>query len=502
MDTGIGTSSTVPAASPPSIHVEYAAVTVGPDDSVLIAHDRRQLAEALIRGIPISRTLRSVGTPEDVTSVGRVEVGAMRQLRMAARTALSRRIGVYLASMGLPFLTAAFLGLIGVWLSLIPGIGGPIGNFVGTAGAAGGGLPLAFVIAAMPSVWLIRRVRRAALATPSPHLQRATIAPSELQVEDDLGAFAADARETMRGISGLLRGNPRPSGEQAHRLANGFGSLARIAARHGVPSVISFAADAGEQFRQASQPPSRLIPGLHLRRRPASVARILAPYSQQRSGQVGASASLSLSTSLGLLIAAVAFVLSGAFRITADEALLVRSNESTAFPSSGAVLSPGRGFDGPSEADPATLTVVQGPGIFWSWPRPLSDRKLIRLTDRFLNVSLPFPGDKPDTTLQITFRYDINDLKSFVATIESFEEIDLALARVVAVDLAQNFTAGYERKLATTETPTSTALISSQLRESVGNTLNRFVTFTETSTAFTSFGVTLRANPIHSFTGR
>ena len=502
MDTGIDTNRPVPAASPPSVHVEYAAITVGPNDSVLIAHDRRQLAEALVRGIPISRTLRIEGSPENVASVEAVEAGAMRQLRIAARTALTRRVSVYLASMGLPFLTAALLGLLGIWLQLIPSIGGPIGDFVGTAGAAGGGLPLAFVIAAMPSVWLIRRVHRAARKTPSLRLQQGPIAPSKLRVQGDLGAFAADARESMRGIAGILSGNPRLSGEQAHRLANRFNSLGRIAAQHGVPSVIAFAADAGEQFRQASQPPSQLIPGLRLRRRPASIAHILAPYSQQRSGRIGAAASLSLSTSLGLLIAALAFVLSGAFLITGDEALLLRSNESTAFPSSGTVLSLGRGFDGPSEADPATLTVVQGPGMFWAWPRPLSDRKLLRLSDQSLDVSVPFPGDQAGTTLQITFRYDISNLKSFVATIESVEEIDLALARVVAVDLAQDFAAVYEHGLATTEAPSSPASISSQLRKSVGDRLNRFVAFTETSAAFASFGVTLRANPAHSFTER
>ena len=487
-----------PVRHAPSIPVEYAPIPVGPNDSELVAHDRHRLSDALVRGIPIARTLRIDELPDDVATVARIEVGAIRRLRQAARAAQARRWRVYVSAAGLPFLTATLLGLLGVWLGTVPVIGEPVGRFVATAGGNVGGLPLAVIIAALPSVWWVRRVRRAARAAPKPNLRQESVATSELTVNDDLGPFLADARETMRDIGGILSGNPRPGGEQAHRLATRFSTLARIAARHDVASVVAFAADAGEQFRIASQPPARLIPGLRLRRRPASVVKILAPYMQRRPSRVQARASRLLGIASGLVVAAAAFFLAGVFGIRGDEALLLRTNEAVVFPSSGAVLALRHGFDGPAESGASTLTVVQGPGIFWSWPRPITERRLVPLTGRALDISVPFPGDPPGQRLIVEFRYEIDDLKSFVATMESLDEIDSALARVVSDELARGFSDRYETELATPNALPPQFIVAG-LQEGAGELLGNFVEFTEVSDAFAAFGVTLRPEPSHSF---
>ena len=488
-----------PVRHAPSIPVEYAPIPVGPNDSELVAHDRNRLTDAFVRGIPISRTLRIEKLPDDVATVARIEVGAIRRLRRAARAAQARRWRVYVSAAGLPFLTATLLGLLGVWLGTIPIIGEPLGAFVGTAGGNVGGLPLAVVIAALPSAWWIRRVRRAARTAPRLNLRPDSVATSELTVQDDLGPFVADARETMRDIGGILSGNPRPGGEQAHRLATRFAALARIAARHGVPSVVAFAADASEQFRVASQPPARLIPGLRLRRRPASVVKILAPYMQRQTSRVEARVSRLLGIASGLIVAAAAFFFAGVFGIRGDEALLLRSNEAIVFPSSDTVLALRHGFDGPAEPGAGTLTVVQGPGIFWSWPRPITERQFVPLTNRSLDVSVPFPGDPPGERLDIQFRYDIDDLKSFVATMESLEEIDLALERVIADELADGFAERYATELALPD-PLPALFIVTGLREGTGALLDNFIEFTEINDVFATFGVTLRPDPSHSFT--
>lgn len=488
-----------PVRHAPTMPIEYAPIPVGPNDSELVAHDRHRLSDALVRGIPIARTLRIDELPDDVATVARIEVGAIRRLRQAARAAQARRWRVYVSAAGLPFLTAALLGLLGVWLATIPIIGEPIGGFVGTAGGNVGGLPLAVIIAALPSVWWIRRVRRAALAAPQPNLRPESVATSELTVNDDLGPFLADARETMRDIGGILSGNPRPGGEQAHRLATRFSALARMAARHEVPSVVAFAADASEQFRIASQPPARLIPGLRLRRRPASVVKILAPYMQRRTSRVQARASRLLGIGSGLIVAAAAFFLAGVFGIRGDEALLLRSNEAVVFPSSSTVLALRHGFDGPAEASASTLTVVQGPGIFWSWPRPITERLLVPLTNRALEIAVPFPGDPPGQHLDVEFRYEIDDLKSFVARMESFEEIDSALARVVTSELARGFADRYETEVAAPNAVPEPFIVAG-LQEGAGELLDNFVEFTEVNSAFGTFGVTLRPEPSHSFT--
>ena len=488
-----------PVRHAPTIPVEYAPIPVGPNDSELVAHDRHRLSDALVRGIPIARTLRIDELPDDVATVARIEVGAIRRLRQAARAAQARRWRVYVSAVGLPFLTAALLGLLGVWLGTIPVIGEPIGGFVGSAGGNVGGLPLAAIIAALPSVWWIRRVRRAARAAPQPNLRPDSVATSELTVNDDLGPFLADSRETMRDIGGILSGNPRPGGEQAHRLATRFSALARIAARHDVPSVVAFAADASEQFRIASQPPARLIPGLRLRRRPASVVNILAPYMQRRTSRVQARASRLLGIGSGLVVAAAAFFLAGVFGIRGDEALLLRSNEAIVFPSSSTVLALRHGFDGPAESSASTLTVVQGPGIFWSWPRPIAERLLVPLTNRRLEIAVPFPGDPPGQHLSVEFRYEIDDLKSFVATMESFDEIDAALARVVTSELARGFAERYETELAAPNAVPGPFIVAG-LQEGAGELLDNFVEFTEVNSVFGTFGVTLRPEPTHSFT--
>lgn len=487
-----------PVRHAPSIPVEYAPIPVGPNDSELVAHDRHRLNDALVRGIPVARTLRIDELPDDVATVARIEVGAIRRLRQAARAAQARRWRVYVAAAGLPFLTATLLGLLGVWLGTVPVIGEPVGAFVATAGGNVGGLPLAAIIAALPSVWWIRRVRRAARAAPQPNLRQESVATSELTVQDDLGPFLADAREMMRDIGGILSGNPRPGGEQAHRLAVRFGALARIAARHDVPSVVAFAADAGEQFRIASQPPARLIPGLRLRRRPASVVKILAPYMQRRTPRLQARASRLLGVASGLVVAAAAFFAAGVFGIRGDEALLLRTNEAIVFPSSGTVLALPHGFDGPAESGTSTLTVVQGPGFFWSWPRPITERRLVPLTNRALEISVPFPGDPPGQHLNVEFRYEIDDLKSFVATMESLDEIDSALARVVSDELARGFADRYETELATPNALPAPFIVAG-LQEGAGELLSNFVEFTEVSDAFAAFGVTLRPEPSHSF---
>lgn len=488
-----------PVRHAPTMPIEYAPIPVGPNDSELVAHDRHRLSDALVRGIPIARTLRIDELPDDVATVARIEVGAIRRLRQAARAAQARRWRVYVSAAGLPFLTAALLGLLGVWLATIPIIGEPISGFVGTAGGNVGGLPLAAIIAALPSVWWIRRVRRAARAAPQPNLRPESVATSELTVNDDLGPFLADARETMRDIGGILSGNPRPGGEQAHRLATRFSALARMAARHEVPSVVAFAADASEQFRIASQPPARLIPGLRLRRRPASVVKILAPYMQRRTSRVQARGSRLLGIGSGLIVAAAAFFLAGVFGIRGDEALLLRSNEAVVFPSSSTVLALRHGFDGPTEASASTLTVVQGPGIFWSWPRPITERLLVPLTNRALEVAVPFPGDPPGQHLDVEFRYEIDDLKSFVARMESFEEIDSALARVVTSELARGFADRYATEVAAPNAVPEPFIVAG-LQEGAGELLDNFVEFTEVNSAFGTFGVTLRPEPSHSFT--
>ena len=328
--------------------MEYAAISIGSDGSQVLAHDRRRLESILISTTPATRTARATTSPGDLTAAVRtVETNAIQRLRTARRVARGQRVALYLAALGLPFLSAALLGLVGIWITAIPALGGALGTFVGSAGSSAGGIPLAVVISSLLSAWLVRRARRSTMTAAVPALAEDAWEQSEVRVTEDLGSFATEAEELLGDLTGILGGNPRATAERARRLVERFDELGRIAARHGVPSVAAFAGDVAARFREATRPARRLVPGLRGRQPSVAIADVLAPYQPTPQRRQGPPAPLALGIGGGVALAALAFFAAGVFRLGSDEALLLRPNEAVVFPSSGTVFNLGRGFDGP-----------------------------------------------------------------------------------------------------------------------------------------------------------
>ena len=307
------------AASPgssPAIDVEYAAISIGTDGSQVLAHDRRRLETLLISITPATRTARATTSPGDLAAAVRtVETNAIQRLRTARQVARGKRAALYLAALGLPFLTAALLGLVGIWIAAIPALGAALGSFVGAAGGSAGGLPLAMLISSLPSVWLVRRARRLAVTAAVPARAVDAEEQPEVRVGGDLESFATEADELLHDLAGILGGNPRATAERARRLVERFDALGRIAARHGLPSVTAFAGDAAARFREATRPSRRLVPGLRGRQPSVAIAEVLAPYQPSPQQRQGPPAPLALGIGGGVVLAALAFFAAGVFRL-------------------------------------------------------------------------------------------------------------------------------------------------------------------------------------------
>ena len=476
-----------------AVEIEYAPLPADFGGGTIYAHDRRALTAALLDGRRLIRTFRPATESADVPGVAVVEAGALRRLRATARKARARRWFSYALAAGLPFLVGTLLGLIGVWVAVIPWIGGPVGDFIGTAGATVGGLPLAVVVTLIPSVWLIRRAHRSAATAPSPRTAPRELARAELTTRADLGSFLTQSGDTLGEIRDLLRGNPQATGERARRLADRFEQLRRLAAGHGVGSVRAFAADAGARFRWAAAPSRRLIPGLRARRRAVSIAEVLAPYDAARRVRTRVPMPEAIGVLAGVLAAAAAFLAAGVFLIGKDDALYLLPNEAVVFPNGGAVLSLGRGLEAPASAGD-TISVVDREGVYWAWPRPLTDRALLRLTNRSAPARTAFPGIAQAETLEVDFRYDVTDLKSFAVQVGPPAVVDANVSQLLEIGLAL-FVREQLELLEREQGRANQVAVIQLLREQMPALLNRFVGSVNGAAVLGQVGIQLQAQP-------
>ncbi|MBM4438620.1 MAG: hypothetical protein FJ029_15665 [Actinobacteria bacterium] len=481
---------------PVGVRVELAVIPAGPGGRRLLAHDRRLLETCLLHDLVTQHVLRTAHDGEDVEAAVTIEANARRRLLGRARRARMRRAAAYAAVLGLPVLVGAILGLVGLWTEAIPFIGEPLGRFLGTAGGSVGGLPLAIVVCAAPSAWLMRRIHRGAARAPFPaDADEAVTATVTTHV--DLEAFLQDAQATLQDLATVLGGNPRVSGERARRLSEHFERLRRVAGRHGVPSVRAFADDAAAAFRATAVAPQPLVMGLRRRRAHVLVAEVLAPYSPDRVARAGSRLMAPVGVLGGLVGAIALFAVSGVFRLNAGDALLVRPNEAFAFPSSAAVVSLGLGVDGPAVTREGTVSVLDGSGFYWAWARPLGDRTLLAISGRRASVEAPFLAEPARESVHVTFTYDVTDVKSFVLAGDPGRadgRVETRLAALLARRLLEVRRA--EEQQAGTR---ATATVNQKLRAGMGSYLNDFVTAANGDAELGRMGVLIRNRPEFRF---
>ena len=486
----------VPQDDPAAIPLEYTPIPAGPNGSMLIAHDRHRLVQVAARALIPARELRVGALPADAAAVDRIEAKAVRRLRRVRNHAIARQWAQMVAAVGAPFLVAALLGLLAVPIRNVPAVGEASANFVGSAGGSLGGLPLAAVICLLPSVWLIRRARRRVAERPAARGAAKTLQVAELHVRDDAGPFLTAADALLADIGGLLSGRPRIDGQRALRLSTRFDRLKQLAAHYDQAAVQAFAADLAAQFRRAGRPPRRLIPGLYARRNAVHVASITSPYSPDSQSHVPVLVTGTGILGLGALAAAATFLAAGVFRLSADDALILLQNEAVVFPGSAGVFALGKGFDQPDESGVGTLSVVQGPGLFWSWPRPLTDRRLINLTDRSAPVTLVFPTEAEPEDLAVQFKYDVTDMTAFIR-LGVPEFADQFVAAILREGLTQLL--GSWRDSLVTEYEGNTATVNEELRTNMGQFLDDFVDIANQNERLTGLGIILKPQPDFSF---
>ena len=485
-------STTAERDDPAAIPLDYLPIPAGPNGAVLIAHDRHRLRQVAGRALIPSRSLHVDALPADASAVDRIEAKAVQGLRRAGRHARARQWAQVIAAAGLPFLVAALLGLLSVPIRHVPAVGATVADFLGSAGGSLGGLPLAVVISLLPSAWLIRRAHRRIAAHPLAHRAESALRVADLQMREDAGPFLAAADGLLADIGSLMSGRARIDGQRALRLATRFDRLKQLAAHDNQVAVHAFAADVAAQFRRAGRPPRRLIPGLYARRNSAHIASVIAPYDPASRSRVPTFVTVPAILLLGALTAVVTFLAAGVFRLSADDALILLQNEAAVFPGSGGVFALGKGFDQPEDSDLGTLSVVQGPGLFWSWPQPVTDRRLINLTDRAAPVTLILPTEAEPEDLVVDFQYDVTDLTAYIR-LGVPELADRLIAAVLQEGLAQLLATW--RDSLVTEHEGNNATVNEELQSGMDDFLNRFVDIANANERLTGLGIILKPRP-------
>ncbi len=494
MRTNPSSAGSVPdrREDPAAIPLEYVPIPAGPNGSTLIAHDRHRLVQVVARALIPARTLRVGSLPHDSDAVPRVEAKAVKRLRRLRRHARARQWAQLVASLGLPFLVASLMGLVSVPIGYVPAIGEAVANFIGSSGGSLGGLPLAAVISLLPSVWLFRRARRQVAARPAARGTEKTLQVADLAVREDASQFLTAADALLAEIGSLMSGRSRIDGQRALRLATRFDRLTRLAAHYRVSAVQAFAADMAAQFRHAGRPPRRLIPGLYAKRNSAHVSTMVSPYDPATMSRAPTLVTVPAIFLVGALAAITSFLAAGVFRLSADDALVLLQNEAVVFPSSAGVFSLGQGFDQPSDSGAGTLSVVEGPGLFWSWPQPVTERRLINLTDREAPVTLILPTEAEPEDLIVQFQYDVTDLTAFVR-LGVPEFADQFIAVILQEGLTQLL--GSWRESLVAEFEGNSARVNEELQSGMGQFLGDFVDIANQNERLTGLGIILKPQP-------
>ena len=485
-------NATAQREDPAAVPLEYVPIPAGRNGSTLIAHDRHRLVQVIARALVPARTLRVGSLPHDSDMVLRIEAKAVRRLRRLRRHARARQFAYLITTLGLPFLVAALLGLVSLPIRNVPAVGEAVAALIGSSGGSLGGLPLAAVIALLPSVWLIRRAHRRVTARPAARGSEQTLQVAELTVQEDASQFLTAADGLLADIGSLMSGRPRIDGQRALRLAVRFDRLKRMAAHYNVVAVQAFAADMAAQFRHAGRPSRRLIPGLYAKRNSVHVSTITRPYNPDSPSRAPTFVTVPAILLLGALAAGVTFLSAGVFRLSADDALVLLQNEAVVFPGSAGVLALGKGFDQPSDSGVGTLSLLEGPGLFWSWPQPVTDRRLINLTDRAAPVTLILPTEAEPEDLVVNFQYDVTDVTAFIR-LGVPEFADQFIAAILHEGLTQLLATW--RDSLVTEFEGDSARANQELQEGMDQFLDDFIDIANQNVRLTGLGIILKPQP-------
>lgn|GEM_PF-2077827 len=452
--------------TPPVPAVLYAEVPDPFAEGSLVAHDRQALIAAIAagdrrRGIQAADDL--VWSPE--SRVRDIEEATLAHVRGRRSRLRYRRIYWRILAIALPFLVASLLGAAGLLIRQIPIIGAPLGEFVGSAGASVGGLPLGLLIAILPSIWLWRR-RASGQDGYWPRLPRRL--PDELEftpVPGDIAGLLADLEATILESRQLASSRRSAAGTDAQRLEEVIHRAYRIAHRAGIDVAASLYLDLRRRLHRAGRCPTRRLGFLARRRVPAVFAELVGPYKPSNSRPSSPHFIGIPHIAGGVIAAGLIFLIAGLFRVGPNDFEVVRPNRAWAYPGSLDYLVATQfswvTVDG---VEVSSAIPVDGPGWFWTWPVPFTRREHIATVDRLVSAEA-LVGPRDETlfdTVQIDFRYSIRDSRAWVRHGLNVDA-EAAVADILAQNLA-DFMEQQRQELITQQRPDVTEALKDSMK--------------------------------------
>lgn len=399
-----------PPESPPPARpaADYVAVPNPLAAGWLLAHNRNAVLESLISGRP-SRGLQSGQFDSDKARLIEHE----RAIRAAAAAARRRRNGqtwyLLIVTLGSPFLMASLLGAAGLQLlARVPTSAAFLAEFVGSAGASLGGLPLAAVICLIPGIVLLNRHFKQ--ERPAPRI--ATDNPPDVvdsgPLDPQFQDAAADLINECRSLVGGRRNIPR---SDARRVSSVLERLATLSRSYQVGPASACYGDLARRVFLAAKAHNALSGRTQPR-----IDAILADYDPLVARRGSGRARMLGAPIVGIVIAVVLFGMAGVFRLADDQFEIVRTNGVWQPPGSINYVDVTRQrTTGVDFAGSDAAISVDGPGWFWALPQPFTRRLNVNRFENVLSAQAEIGIAENDAvaTVAAEFRYVIKDSRSY-----------------------------------------------------------------------------------------
>ena len=486
---------------------EYAEAPNPFTEGMLFAHDPQALALALADPGPQLRTLvsrdpeTSGGGGAGIGEIRDIEESALKRARTARRSRSTRRLFWRIAAVGLPFTVASLLGALGLLVNTIPAIGPAAGEFVATAGSSVGGLPLGIAIAGLPSLFIIWKTSK---RSDSGFARKSSKSGKRLDPQihrtggQEYSAFLDEIQPLIEESRQLSSGRRSLTGENAKRLEALFETMARVGKRHGIHAAASMYGDFTTRMWRASALARRRIAFIALRRAPTRIADITAPYSTRESPRGVGRIAAYLRAPAGVLAALALLLLGGLYRLPAEEAEVLRPNQVFAFPQILDVISiTNFSRDQLPEVYLDSVTAVDGPGWFWSWPAPLTEREHVNLANRKVKVEsfLGLRGDGSTEIVTADITFSVRDTGKWVSLGRSSDgerEVRDRLSQLLADHVA-------DLKEERAALPRRPANIAEAIKDDMLNVLTNFVSDVNIEAEVDDLGIHVDSADNHSF---
>lgn len=495
------------ASAPAAGGVAYVETPNPFGEGDLLAHEH----EALILDLAGSGPQRRIVITQDPAAwagqeaaarrIHEVEEFAVRRMIAARRAWRARRLFWRLAALGLPFVVASLLGAAGLQITPIPAIGEPLAEFVSSAAASVGGLPAGVAVAAIPTLWIfwLTGERRARTLRLRPSRRAKRIQPELIPV--GLAAYAEfleDLAPLIEESRQLAMRRRTVAGDVAKRLEALFGAMYRAAKLHGIDAAAAMFTDFRRCMWRASALPYRRLGFISIRKPPARIRDLTAPYAPaEPPGRVASMAEF-LRLPAGIAVAAGMFLLAGAYRLGPEEAEVLRPNQMLLLPGNLDVFSLTSGeLDRTPEVFIDTVKTVEGPGWFWSWPAPLAQREHLLLSGRKITVEsfLGLKGDGSVETVRAEFVFSVADTAKWVGLATKGGAEETAQDRLAQL-LADHLALSRGQTEASRNRPPN---LTEFLKEEMDQLLTSFVTQVNTQPEIIDLGIQVDTAGSYSF---